>query len=337
MASSKRFGFSTGALAKGDFERALQLLRRDRVQVVELSALREHELPRLADAIREIDLSEFSYVSVHAPSNRQRLSEIEVCRLLEGAASRGIPIVLHPDTIEDPQNWRAFGRLLLIENLDKRKAIGRTAAELSEIFSRLPEARFCCDIAHARQVDPTMAEAADMLRIFKLQLVQIHASGLSSKSMHAPLSAAAGYAIEQVADLIPEFVPVILESPVTEDALESEIHFAERAFSPWLTRLYADIDSALDQARPTRREQALAFLSLLALTNTRLSEFEHVIQHLPSGRAFARGDVFVGAPYLLDSLTEAQKADLRQYLSQRLNAVTTEFPDLKERFSAQFS
>lgn len=337
MVSSERIGFSTGALAKGDFERAILLLRQAQVHAVELSALRENELPRLAESIRHLDLSQFSYVSVHAPSKRERLSEIEICRFLEPAASRALPIVLHPDIVEDPQNWRAFGHLVLIENLDKRKPIGRTAAELTEVFARLPEARFCCDVAHARQVDPTMAEAAEMLRIFKPRLAQIHASGLSSKSTHAPLSAAASYAIEQVADLIPEFVPIILESPVSEEAIESEIHFAEQAFAPWLARLYADIDSVLAQQAPTRREQALAFFSLLALTNTRISEFEHVIQHLPSGRAFARGDVLVGTRHLLGSLTAAQRAELQEHLCRRIDAVAAEFPDLKQRFSAQFS
>src|SRR5262249_16453755 len=114
MVSFKRIGFSTGALAKGDFERGLELFRRNGVRVVEVWALREHELPRLADAVRQIDLSEFSYVSVHAPSKRQELSEIEICRLLERAALLGLPIVIHPDTIEDPVNWKAFGRLLLL-------------------------------------------------------------------------------------------------------------------------------------------------------------------------------------------------------------------------------
>lgn len=337
MASSERIGFSTGALAKGDFQKALGLLRSAHVEVVELSALREGELHGLVAAIPDIDLTGFSYVSVHAPSNRQHLSEAQTCKLLEKAASRRLPIVLHPDTIEDPQNWRAFGSLLLIENLDKRKPVGRTAAELTDVFLHLPEARFCCDIAHARQVDPTMAEAAEMLRSFKSRLAQVHASGLSSKSRHSPLSAAASYAIEQIAHLIPECVPIILESPVSESAMQSEICYAAEAFSPWLTRLCSDIDSIFAHTRPVRREQVLAFFMLLKLTNTRLSEFENVIKHLPSGRAFARGDVLMGAQRLLDSLTEAQRAELRDYLSERINAVAIEFPDLKQQFSAQFS
>jgi hypothetical protein len=41
------FGFSTGALAPGDFRRALELLRGVDADAVELSTLREQELPSL--------------------------------------------------------------------------------------------------------------------------------------------------------------------------------------------------------------------------------------------------------------------------------------------------
>jgi hypothetical protein len=56
----KPIGFSTGALAKGDFATGLALQRRlSRVDAVELSALRDHELPRLVGAIPNLDLDEF--------------------------------------------------------------------------------------------------------------------------------------------------------------------------------------------------------------------------------------------------------------------------------------
>ena len=40
----RRVGFSTGALARGDFRRALQMLAGKNVSAVELSALRQDEL-----------------------------------------------------------------------------------------------------------------------------------------------------------------------------------------------------------------------------------------------------------------------------------------------------
>jgi len=41
-------------------------------------------------------------------------------------------------------------------------------------FKNLPEATFCFDIAHAKQVDPTMQEGYKMLKKFKNRLRQIH-------------------------------------------------------------------------------------------------------------------------------------------------------------------
>ena len=60
-------GFSTGAVAKGDFRRALNLLREHHVDVVELSALRVDELEPLVAAIPDLDLGRFSFVSIAQP------------------------------------------------------------------------------------------------------------------------------------------------------------------------------------------------------------------------------------------------------------------------------
>jgi hypothetical protein len=62
LAFCRRLGFSTGALACGDFRRALAMLGRMRsVCVVELSALREAELEPLAEAVdNDLDLDQFS-------------------------------------------------------------------------------------------------------------------------------------------------------------------------------------------------------------------------------------------------------------------------------------
>ena len=64
----ERIGFSTGALAKGDFRRALALLREHRVDVVELSALRIEELAPLVSSLPDLELQDFQFVSIHAPS-----------------------------------------------------------------------------------------------------------------------------------------------------------------------------------------------------------------------------------------------------------------------------
>jgi hypothetical protein len=62
-------GFSTGALALQDFERGLDLVRKHNLKAVELSALREPELKPLIASLSSLDLADFNYISVHAPSS----------------------------------------------------------------------------------------------------------------------------------------------------------------------------------------------------------------------------------------------------------------------------
>ena len=182
-------GFSTGALAFGDFRRGLELLRETDARAVELSALREHELPPLMQALPELPLDQFAYVSVHAPSRLASLSEKAVAEMLQPCIDRGFHVVLHPDAIQDPACWRAFGPLLCIENMDKRKQTGRTVSELRRFFADLPDASLCLDLAHARQVDTTLAVARFILAEFGGERVaQVHLSELDAHSHHAPLS-----------------------------------------------------------------------------------------------------------------------------------------------------
>jgi hypothetical protein len=147
-------GFSTGALALGDFRRALQMLADKRVCAVELSALRQEELLPLVEALDSLELSAFDYVSFHAPSALERPFEQTALRFLERVASREWPIIVHPDAMFTPSEWARLGDCLCIENMDKRKPIGQTEKDLAGIFDILPCASLCFDIGHARQVDP---------------------------------------------------------------------------------------------------------------------------------------------------------------------------------------
>jgi len=335
--SSRKFGFSTGAIAKGDFQSALLFIRGLGLNVVELSALREQELPRLMEALPTLELSAFDYISIHSPSRLSELSEADAVNLLHGALRKKIPVVVHPDTITDPGRWSDFGPLLLIENLDKRKNTSRTTEELSRVFEQFPDAGFCLDVAHARQVDPTMGEAAQMLRSYGSKLRQIHASGLNSNSTHSLLSAAASFAFSEISHLIPPDVPIILESPVSERAIDNELAFARAAFSPWLQRLQAEIDDIFALGVPYRQKQIVDFLSMLQHTETKLSDFERVLHQLPSGGAYKPGDMFLSSVDLFQRLTETEKSELRNFYCERVNRVATDFPSLREQFKQQFS
>ncbi len=227
-------GFSTGAIAKGDVESALKTLAPFKLQVVELSALRLDELPRLADIAERLDLASYRYVSVHAPSHFAASQEEFVTGVLKSLVDRGWPVIVHPDVIFTDALWLPFGANLVLENSDRRKSVGRTADEIGTLFDRFPDATFCFDVGHARQVDPTMNEAHVILRRNGFRLAQIHISEVNFFSRHDPLSCAAVEATQRIAHLIPENVPIVLEPLIDQgqSTIETEIQRAKVALMP---------------------------------------------------------------------------------------------------------
>jgi len=234
----RRIGFSTGAIAKGDFLSALASLRVFGIPVVELSALRLEELDHLVESLPLLDLDGFEFVSFHAPSQFPVKHERYVIDQLRAVVDRAIPVVVHPDVISTPEAWVALGSQLLIENMDKRKSIGRTARELADLFCRFPDAGLCFDIGHARQVDPTMTEARLILEAFGERLREIHASEVNTSSRHDPLSVYAMFAFHSVSSLIPESVPVVLETLIDQGQSDilTEIERARKALDPQWVR-----------------------------------------------------------------------------------------------------
>jgi hypothetical protein len=228
---SRRIGFSTGAIAKGDFRRALEVLSTTDIRVVELSALRLHELKPLCDALATLDLSKYEFVSLHAPSSFSPSEEAEVVRLLKTVIVNGYPVVVHPDVIYDSRLWQTFGDLLLVENMDQRKGKGRTSRELIPIFDCLPNAKMCFDAGHAGSVDSSMSEAFVILKTFAERIAEIHLSSVDSIGHHESFTFAAINAFREIANLIPENVPVILESPVDADQIGAEVSLADRILS----------------------------------------------------------------------------------------------------------
>jgi hypothetical protein len=228
----RHVGFSSGAIAYGDFLSALATLRNERFQCLELSALRVNELDPLIRAIPSLDLSSYSYISFHAPSSFSVEEEPWVAEMLYGGIPENWPVIIHPDAIFDFQLWSRFGKRLAVENMDRRKPTGRTACELQSIFSSLPSASLCFDIGHARQCDPSMTEAFLILSRFSDKLVQVHISEVNSASQHDPISHGAKLAFQQIAHLIPEWVPVIIESRVASAQIKDEAIRAVGALVP---------------------------------------------------------------------------------------------------------
>lgn len=216
-------GFSTGALAKGDFARGVNVQRTSgRITAVELSALRDHELPELVSAVPSLDLQGFACVSFHAPSKLQTLDEETVFELLL-RLPQSWPIVTHPEILRTPSLWRRLGARLCLENMDDRKTTGRTPGELRALFEQFPEASFCLDLGHARQIDPTMASALRMLRELGGRLRQVHVSEVGTRGEHLPLGATTRMSFAQVAHRIPADCPLIIESVIPPEQMEREL------------------------------------------------------------------------------------------------------------------
>lgn len=227
----REIGFSTGALARGDFISALETIRRHRLTAVELSALREHEMGPLLDKLAQIDLDGFKYVALHLPSAYDGHNEERVIAELAEKVPKEVCLILHPDAAVRLERWSCLGDQLLIENMDKRKPTGRFVSELEKIFQALPEAGLCFDIGHARQVDMTMMEAERILKTFGQRMKQVHISEVNSASRHDRLSWPAVWAFQSVAGLIAESVPIIIEAPVQEDEIEDEIARSQTALA----------------------------------------------------------------------------------------------------------
>lgn len=228
----RNIGFSTGALARGDFRAALRMLAGKDGSAVELSALRQEELAPLVDQLGSLDLSNFNYISFHAPSAMELEFEAVALHLLEQVARRGWPIIVHPDAMYRRQEWARLGDRLCIENMDKRKPIGQTASDLADIFQDLPNASFCFDIGHARQVDPTMSEASTILQCFCNRIRQVHVSEVNAQSKHDCLNLESAIAFQKVSHLIPAEAPIILESRVEESEINEEIQSALSVLDP---------------------------------------------------------------------------------------------------------
>jgi hypothetical protein len=182
-------GYSTGAIAPGDIPRALAAL----------------------------------------PPHVRAAEEGPLAEALTAFLPLGYPVVLHPDTIHDFSLWTRFGRGIAVENMDRRKARGRTADELRSVFDHLPEASFCFDVGHAHQVDRTMTDAWLLLRELGDRLIQVHASEVSTRGRHDPLSRPALRAFRRVAEGIPPGVPILVESPGGPAGPEAQMALARDA------------------------------------------------------------------------------------------------------------
>ncbi len=177
---------------------------------VELSALAGPELISLSSYLAHAPRLPFRYVSVHAPAKALAEPEAQTVRRLGALPLWVRSVVVHPDALVEPQRYRALGTRLVLENMDARKPVGRSADELEEFFEVLPDAGFCFDIAHAHSLDPSMELAEELLHRYGSRLRQVHLSSLIDGE-HVPLRDADARSFAAVLDRCRD-VPWILEA-----------------------------------------------------------------------------------------------------------------------------
>lgn len=214
LARHLTLGCSTGFMAelRNDWDSLVERAAAVSSMAAELSALSAYELPGLLEYLGAAPRLPFLFVSVHAPSkdlNGDERAHVEaLCRVPAWVDA----IVVHPDTISDPTLYLPLGRRLVLENMDRRKEGGQVAGALAALFVELPEAGLCLDVAHAKDVDPTMGVASEILRRFSSRLSHVHVSSLDELQHHVPLTREDEALFEPVLARCRD-VPWILEAP----------------------------------------------------------------------------------------------------------------------------
>ena len=228
-----KIGFSTGALAYGDFRRGIELQRCAGVEAIELSALREHELLDLLDAIGKLDLSSFAYRSFHAPSALREMTPIELIERLRPVAAMGLPIIVHPDVLGNDIDACAFLAKVCYWRIwtSESRYVG-PPARCGRSSHDFQTHDFVSTSDMARQIDPTMSVAVEMLLAFPQRIAQLHISEVDWECRHRRISSAAAIAFQSVARWIPHGTPVIIESIAFEDEIDRELAIVRRCLDP---------------------------------------------------------------------------------------------------------
>jgi hypothetical protein len=171
-------------------------------------------MPGLMRFLRDEPTLPFDHILVHGPAKRLGVNSDDVLRTyLVQLPTRIEGVVVHPETMKDPEVFTDVDGKLILENMDARKASARTVGELESYFVRLPKASLCLDIAHAHQNDPTMGLAHELLDAYGDRLREVHVSSILPSGHHTPLSEADLELFEPVLERCVG-VPWILEAPL---------------------------------------------------------------------------------------------------------------------------
>lgn len=164
-------------------------------------------------------LKEFSWVSMHSPTNIYYDKSPESLQILDQiqAFHDYFPlnlVVIHPDRIKDPSVFESYTFPVGIENMDNRKESFQEPDSLAVLFNNHPSWQFVLDVNHCYTNDKTMVLAAELNSHFQNRLTEIQLSGYTE--LHDPLSQTKQI---EIIKAIPEgSQPIIIESILVDVA-----------------------------------------------------------------------------------------------------------------------
>ena len=206
-------GASTGWLRDaGDWTAQVGAASSVSTYAIELAALAGPEFEGLERWLHTLPRLPFGYISVHAPVKQLDGDEAGLITRLAALPPFVRSIVVHPDVMLDVPAYSALGARLVIENMDDRKAMGQTAEDLAPLFTALPEAGLCLDVAHVSALDGSMGLAHELLDRFGARLRHLHVSSLVDGSHAAVTSEDSERFLPVLRRCID--VPWILEAPL---------------------------------------------------------------------------------------------------------------------------
>lgn len=216
-------GFSTGALYKHQKTKlALRTIRQTGCLCVELGFVALKEWKWLDDVTIE-DLKHFSYVSFHAPAHDyspsiETSTIIKKILFIHECVRRLDLVVVHPDLIRDFSALAASNLPIAIENMDRKKSMGRNPNDIFLILEQYPEWKMVLDLNHVYTNDQSMKLAESFIEKFGNKIAEIHLSGFIKS--HDPLFETRQAKIIESAKGIS--VPIIVESLLSPENLERE-------------------------------------------------------------------------------------------------------------------
>jgi len=260
----KKIGFSTGCLYKNMnpiSKRAVEMIVSTGCNIIELGAGEKSRIYELS-SIDKSDLSQFEYVSLHAPDdliydNNEETLEI-LKKISENHARLNFDcVVIHPDAVADWSVFDVFDLPIAFENVDEWKDFGKSAQDIKKVFG-FGDYGMICDLTHAHTIDSSTKLARDLQKEFTERICHIHLSGYhcfgGDSQKHYPL-----YLTKQreLLDAVILDRPIVIESVLPKCIEGDEVEYMKDSLAKELG--YVKGFFSMKESKGTLREDALEY------------------------------------------------------------------------------